>query len=165
MFYAMCIIVIALNLVAFLHSGLVTIRDTEAIIRPQTTNFSRSSTTTGRLLSFFSSGQEDERNYSGSLLGDRTKSRSINTTPVPSNSNAPPMSGGGMSSSQSHRSLRSAMERGSIFSSSDRLNDLDRLDRERYCCVVSSAMIHSDCSLLWMCVVSAAWMTSPWWKN
>lgn len=32
----MCVVVVMLNLVAFLHSGLVTIRDTEAIIRPST---------------------------------------------------------------------------------------------------------------------------------
>ena len=107
----MCIIVVILNLIAFLHSGLVTIRDTEAIIRPQT-----SDSGTSKFMSCFT--PSEPKHHSVDSIASRDSSHA-------------------MTSAQSQRSLRSAFERTSIYSSasvddSPRLGlDLDRLDRER----------------------------------
>jgi hypothetical protein len=153
----MCILVIVLNLVAFLHSGLVTIRDTEAIIRPKPTNYSQGS----KFKKFFSPAVSRASSQS-SESDSESGANAINHYP-------------GMQSAQSARSLRSAMERSSLFSNASmgdltkagqQGTDVDRLDRERcvrlsvYMFVYMSFMSRSI-FLSWL----AVWMTSRWWRN
>ena len=114
----MCIIVIVLNLIAFLHSGLVTIRDTEAIIRPKPTNYGNESSS--KFMSCFSAPV--------SRQNSRASSASISHI----DNHYPDIHG----SSHSVKSLKSTMnDRSSLYNSNGDLAkmgaDLERLDRDR----------------------------------